>query len=101
MLFALATGGSRLRLRQFPGAMADPKKHPEAVKAAARPVSSCPTRPPRPAGKPLTVHSSKAACDEAGIECIIQNAEGDKDNMATIADQMIADGIGCALHCQP
>jgi len=36
----------------------------------------------------------QAACDDAGIECIIQNAEGDKDNMATIADQMIADGIG-------
>ncbi len=35
-----------------------------------------------------------AACEEAGLECIIQNAEGDKDNMATIADQMIADGIG-------
>ncbi len=34
-----------------------------------------------------------AACEEAGIECLIQNAEGDKDNMATIADQMIADGI--------
>ena len=34
------------------------------------------------------------ACDAAGIECLIQNAEGDKDNMATIADQMIADGIG-------
>ncbi|MCB0965856.1 MAG: substrate-binding domain-containing protein, partial [Ilumatobacter sp.] len=36
----------------------------------------------------------EAACEEAGIECLIQNAEGDKDNMATIADQMIADGIG-------
>ncbi|MEM9134848.1 MAG: substrate-binding domain-containing protein [Actinomycetota bacterium] len=36
----------------------------------------------------------EAACAEAGIECLIQNAEGDKDNMATIADQMIADGIG-------
>ena len=36
----------------------------------------------------------QAACDAAGIECLIQNAEGDKDNMATIADQMIADGIG-------
>ena len=36
----------------------------------------------------------QAACDAAGIECVIQNAEGDKDNMATIADQMIADGIG-------
>lgn len=36
----------------------------------------------------------EAACAEAGLECIIQNAEGDKDNMATIADQMIADGIG-------
>ena len=35
----------------------------------------------------------EAACTEAGIECLIQNAEGDKDNMATIADQMIADGI--------
>ena len=34
------------------------------------------------------------ACAEAGIECLIQNAEGDKNNMATIADQMIADGIG-------
>ncbi len=34
------------------------------------------------------------ACEEAGIECLIQNAEGDKNNMATIADQMIADGIG-------
>lgn len=36
----------------------------------------------------------EAACGEAGITCLIQNAEGDKDNMATIADQMIADGIG-------
>ena len=36
----------------------------------------------------------EAACTEAGLECLIQNAEGDKDNMATIADQMIADGIG-------
>ncbi len=36
----------------------------------------------------------QAACDAAGIECLIQNAEGDKDNMATIADQMIADGVG-------
>ena len=34
------------------------------------------------------------ACEEAGIECVIQNAEGDKNNMATIADQMIADGVG-------
>ena len=36
----------------------------------------------------------QTACDEAGIECDIQNAEGDKNNMATIADQMIADGVG-------
>ncbi len=36
----------------------------------------------------------QAACDEAGIECDIQNAEGDKNTMATIADQMIADGVG-------
>ena len=36
----------------------------------------------------------QAACDDAGIECDIQNAEGDKNNMATIADQMIADGVG-------
>lgn len=36
----------------------------------------------------------EAACADAGLECLIQNAEGDKDNMATIADQMIADGIG-------
>jgi len=35
----------------------------------------------------------QAACDAAGIECEIQNAEGDKNNMATIADQMIADGV--------
>ena len=35
----------------------------------------------------------EAACDASGLECLIQNAEGDKDNMATIADQMIADGI--------
>jgi D-xylose transport system substrate-binding protein len=34
-----------------------------------------------------------AACEAAGIECVIQNAEGDADNMATIADQMIADGV--------
>jgi D-xylose transport system substrate-binding protein len=34
------------------------------------------------------------ACADAGIECVIQNAEGDKNNMATIADQMIADGVG-------
>jgi D-xylose transport system substrate-binding protein len=36
----------------------------------------------------------QAACDAAGIECLIENAEGDKAAMATIADQMIADGIG-------
>ena len=36
----------------------------------------------------------EAACADAGIECLIQNAEGDKNNTATIADQMIADGIG-------
>ena len=36
----------------------------------------------------------EAACEEAGLECLIENAEGDKGNMATIADQMIADGIG-------
>ena len=34
----------------------------------------------------------EAECAAAGIECLIQNAEGDADNMATIADQMIADG---------
>ena len=33
------------------------------------------------------------ACAEAGLECDIQNAEGDKDNMATIAEQMVADGV--------
>ena len=36
----------------------------------------------------------EAACAEAGIECIIQNAEGDAENMATIADQMITQGVG-------
>ncbi len=35
----------------------------------------------------------EAQCAEAGIECVIQNAEGDKAAMATIADQMIADGV--------
>jgi D-xylose transport system substrate-binding protein len=34
-----------------------------------------------------------AACKEAGIECDIQNAEGDKAKMATIADQMITGGV--------
>ncbi len=34
------------------------------------------------------------ACTEAGLTCLIQNAEGDNNNMATIADQMISDGIG-------
>lgn len=35
----------------------------------------------------------EAACAEAGIECLIQNAEGDKANMSTIADQMITQGV--------
>jgi D-xylose transport system substrate-binding protein len=35
----------------------------------------------------------EAECEAAGVECVIQNAEGDADNMATIADQMIADGV--------
>ena len=35
----------------------------------------------------------EAACKAAGIECLIQNAEGDKANMATIADQMITSGV--------
>jgi D-xylose transport system substrate-binding protein len=34
----------------------------------------------------------EAACKAAGIECLIQNAEGDKAKMATIADQMVTDG---------
>jgi D-xylose transport system substrate-binding protein len=34
-----------------------------------------------------------AACEKAGIECDIQNAEGDKTKMATIADQMITNGV--------
>ena len=34
-----------------------------------------------------------AACAAAGIECDIQNAEGDKAKMATIADQMITSGV--------
>jgi len=34
-----------------------------------------------------------AACKAAGIECDIQNAEGDAKKQATIADQMIADGV--------
>ena len=32
------------------------------------------------------------ACAAAGIKCLIQNAEGDKAKMATIADQMVTDG---------
>jgi D-xylose transport system substrate-binding protein len=35
----------------------------------------------------------EAACTAGGIECVIQNAEGDKAKMATIADQMITDGV--------
>ena len=35
----------------------------------------------------------EAQCAEAGLECVIQNAEGDAANMATIADQLIADGV--------
>ncbi len=33
-----------------------------------------------------------SACTTAGLECDIQNAEGDKAKMATIADQMITNG---------
>ncbi len=35
----------------------------------------------------------QAAFDEAGVEADIQNAEGDADRMAQIADGMIADGV--------
>ncbi len=35
----------------------------------------------------------EAAFDEAGVDYDIQNAEGDSDRMATIADGMIADGV--------
>lgn len=35
----------------------------------------------------------EAACAAAGIECIIENAEGSVDNFATIADQLITQGI--------
>ena len=34
-----------------------------------------------------------AACKAAGITCDIQNAEGDKAKMATIADSMLASGV--------
>ncbi|UMG94673.1 substrate-binding domain-containing protein [Nocardioides sp. TF02-7] len=35
----------------------------------------------------------EAAFDEAGMEATIQNAEGDRERMAQIADQMIASGV--------
>lgn len=35
----------------------------------------------------------QAAFDEAGVEADIQNAEGDADRMAQIADGMVADGV--------
>ena len=35
----------------------------------------------------------EAGCAAAGITCDIQNAEGDKTKMATIADQMLASGV--------
>lgn len=35
----------------------------------------------------------EAACIEAGIDCVIENAEGDPATMSAIADRMIADGI--------
>lgn len=35
----------------------------------------------------------EAAFEEAGVDYEIQNAEGDADKMATIADSMIADGV--------
>jgi D-xylose transport system substrate-binding protein len=35
----------------------------------------------------------QAACESAGIECLIENAEGDAENMAAIADRMIAEGV--------
>ena len=35
----------------------------------------------------------EAACAAAAITCDIQNAEGDKTKMATIADQMLASGV--------
>lgn len=35
----------------------------------------------------------EAAFKEAGVDYVIQNAEGDADKMATIADGMIADGV--------
>ncbi len=34
-----------------------------------------------------------AACAKAGLTCDIQNAEGDATKMATIADQMITEGV--------
>lgn len=34
-----------------------------------------------------------AACESAGIECLVENAEGDAENMTAIAERMIADGI--------
>jgi D-xylose transport system substrate-binding protein len=34
-----------------------------------------------------------AACKAAGIECTIENAEGDKAKMATIADAMVGSGV--------
>lgn len=34
-----------------------------------------------------------AACEAAGITCIIENAEGSVDNFATIADQLITQGV--------
>src|SRR5690606_36890896 len=35
----------------------------------------------------------EAAFKDAGVEYSIQNAEGDADKMATIADSMITDGV--------
>ncbi len=35
----------------------------------------------------------EAAFDEAGVEYVIDNAQGDAEQMATIADQMMTDGV--------
>ena len=50
-----------------------------------------------PAGRTATVRPSSRRSTDAGFEADIQNAQGDTDKYATIADQQLSKGCGVML----
>ena len=106
MTFAVAACGSSSKSSSNAGGTTTAAAGATTTAAAggpspARSASSCPTPSPPPAGRPRTARSSRQAFEAAGVKSDIQNAQGDKTQFQTIADQMITEGVNVLIIVEP